>query len=116
MSRNYDSFKFFMTTGAQDFPYEARRYDEGTEESDGGKGTYQRWSVGDRRFPPAFQATLTQSGWDRWYSSLSETEKQNFIEACNLRARTKNNNTSDRHTDLRPMSELLSELQGLYKT
>jgi hypothetical protein len=105
-----------MATGARDFPYEARRYDEGTEQSDGGKGTYQRWSVEDKRFHPQFQGTLTESGWNRWYSSLSETEKQKFIEACNLRASTKNNNISDHHTDLRPMSELLSGLRCLYKT
>ncbi len=105
-----------MASGAQEFRYEVRRYDQGREESDGGKGTYQRWSVADRSFHPAFQATLTESGWDYWYSTLSETEKQNFIDTCNLRARTKNNSTSDHHTDLRPMSELLSGLRGLYKT
>jgi hypothetical protein len=116
MSRNYDSYKFLMSKGHLDFEYEARHYDVGTEESDGGKGTYQRWSVEDKHFHPQFQGTLTEFGWNHYYSSLSETEKQKFIEACNLRASTKNNNISDRHTDLRPMSELLSGLRGLYKT
>jgi hypothetical protein len=105
-----------MSKGHLDFEYEARHYDVGTEESDGGKGTYQRWSVEDKHFHPQFQGTLTEFGWNHYYSSLSETEKQKFIETCNLRASTKNNNISDRHTDLRPMSELLSGLRGLYKT
>jgi hypothetical protein len=109
MPTNYDSYKFLMATGHVDYEYEARRYDPGTEQSDGGKGTYQRWSVEDSHFPPQFQATMTEFGWNRYYSALSETAKQKFIEPCKLRASFSTANDSDQQ----PVPALLASLHRL---
>ena len=71
--------------GMKDETLEARHYDEGT---DGGKGVYQLWESksGSRISYEGWQnyenawyvSTLTESGWNRIYSELSEDDKQKF--------------------------------------
>ena len=115
------SYDYFLCdlpsgTGAQDTTYEFRRYDDASVDAN---GKYQKWIPADtrknKRWHTQFVCTLTESGWNRYYDTLSDVEKQEFRQR--RAARTGSRNISDeKKIDLRPMSELLSGLQSLYET
>jgi hypothetical protein len=79
-------------------------------------GKYQRWSLPDKWLPlKRFEGTITESSWNTYYDTLSPSEKQQFSQRSAAR-KSSNSISGVKNTDLRPMSELLSGLRGLYKT
>ena len=100
MALNYDSF--ICTLRYEDgsiWQTQIRHYDAGKETTDGGKGKYQQWTHDtqlDSRTQKMmvyhnFQTQLFESGWKLYYSSLSDEDKQKYIENCTLRASQKKN-------------------------
>ena len=135
MALNYDSFicTLKMEYGGI-WQAEIRHYDAGKETSDGGKGKYQQWTHDTQVNPRngelltyhSFQSELFEAGWKWYYSSLSDSDKQKYMDQCNLRASQQQNvkirkvpleivkpRPGKNMTNLRPTSELLSGLQGL---
>ena len=131
MALNYDFFiRTIQDEDGSIWQAQIRNYDAGKETSDGGRGKYQKWTRDnqvkiterDLIVYHSFQSELLESGWKWYYNTLSDEDKQKYIEQCNLRASQQQQRVEMRTVplvivkpkpDTRGISESLSELKDL---